>query len=241
VSDRDRGLARDGHAVPNSNRGLDRAWRLLGHQLRHPTGVMGSLAGRLMAVVNDRPNQLAIEALAPGPKDTVLEMGFGPGRALRVMAAQAPGSRLFGLDQSDRMLRQAARLNRAAIAAGGMKLIKGPFSPLPWSDDTFDKILLVNVAYFFDPAGNDMAEVFRVLKTGGRLVVYVTARETMEKWPFSGPDTHRIYSAAELQNLLLDAGFQAAALSIRTPALPFGVCGLLAIAEKDPARPSVTG
>lgn len=189
-----------------------------------------------MAVVNDRPNQLAIEALAPGPKDTVLEMGFGPGRALRVMAAQAPGSQLFGLDQSDRMLRQAARLNRAAIAAGRMKLIKGPFSPLPWSDDTFDKILLVNVAYFFDLAGNDMAEVFRVLNTGGRLVVYVTARETMEKWPFSGPDTHRIYSAAELQNLLLHAGLHAAALSIRTLALPFGVCGLLAIAEKDPAR-----
>jgi SAM-dependent methyltransferase len=211
-------------------------WTAVGNQLRHPTGVMGSLAGRLMAIVNDRPNQLAIEALALGLKDTVLEMGFGPGRALRAMAARAPGSRLFGIDQSDRMLQQAARLNHAAIVTGRMKLIKGPFSPLPWPDETFDRILLVNVVYFFDLCGNDIAEVFRVLGAGGRVAVYVTARETMAKWPFSGPDTHRTYDANELGNILLHAGFPAAGINIRTLMLPFGVRGLLAIAEKSSQR-----
>lgn len=241
MSDRHQDRRRDDDVIPHSRQGLDRTWQLVGNQLRHPTGVMGSLAGQLMAIVNDRPNQLAIEALAPAPKDTVLEMGFGPGRALRAMAARAPGSRLFGIDQSDRMLQQATRLNQSAIVAGRMKLVKGPFSPLPWLDDAFGKILLVNVAYFFDLAGNDMAEVFRVLGAGGRLAVYVTARETMEKWPFSGPDTHRIYNASELQDLLLHAGFQAAEISIRTLMLPFGVRGLLAIAEKNAVLLSVTG
>jgi SAM-dependent methyltransferase len=241
VSDRDRDLTRDNGVIPRSRQGLDRAWHVLGSQLRHPTGILGSLAGRLMAIVNDRPNRLAIEALAPRANDSVLELGFGPGRALQAIAARAPGGRLFGIDQSDRMLQQAARLNQAAIAAGRMKLVKGPFSPLPWLDNTFDKILLVNVAYFFDLAGNDMAEVFRVLCSGGRLAVYVTARETMEKWPFSGPDTHRTYDEGELQDLLRHAGFQAAEVGIRTLTLPFGVRGLLAIAEKDAVRLSVTG
>lgn len=196
-----------------------------------------------MAIVNDRPNRLAIEALAPEPNDIVLEMGFGPGRALRQLAAQAPGVRVFGIDQSDRMLEQASRLNQAAIAAGRMRLVRGQFNQLPWPDGTFNKILLVNVAYFFDPAGDELAEISRVLSSGGRLAVYVTARETMQKWPFSGPDTHRTYDAIELRHLLERAGFHATGITIQTLTLPFGVRGLLATAEnrtamRSPDRPS---
>ena len=185
-----------------------------------------------MAIVNDQPNRLAIDALAPGPKDIVLEMGFGPGRALRTIAARTGGGQVFGIDQSDRMLLQAARINQAAIAAGRMELVKGQFSPLPWPDGTFNKVLLVNAAYFLDPAGGDIAEVFRVLRPRGRLVVYVTARETMQKWPFSGPDTHRTYDAVELRELLEHAGFHSARTRLQILTLPFGVRGLLAVAEK---------
>jgi SAM-dependent methyltransferase len=185
-----------------------------------------------MAIVNDKPNRLAIDALALRPKDRVLELGFGPGWALRTIAARTPGGQVFGLDQSDRMLQQAANMNQVAIDAGRMQLVKGQFSPLPWMDCTFDKILLVNVAYFFDSEGDDIAEVFRVLRLGGRLVVYVTARRTMEKWPFSGPDTHRTYDEFELRNLLELAGFHRAHIRIEAKRLPFGICGLLATAGK---------
>jgi SAM-dependent methyltransferase len=185
-----------------------------------------------MAIVNDKPNRLAIDALALRPKDRVLELGFGPGWALRTIAARTPGGQVFGLDQSDRMLQQAANMNQVAIDAGRMQLVKGQFRPLPWMDCTFDKILLVNVAYFFDSEGDDIAEIFRVLRPGGRLVVYVTARRTMEKWPFSGPDTHRTYDEFELRNLLELAGFHRAHITIEAKRLPFGICGLLAAAGK---------
>jgi SAM-dependent methyltransferase len=49
------------------------------------------------------------------------------------------------------------------------------------------KVLLVNVVYFFDSDGRDISEVYRVLRSGGRLVIYVTSRDTMQKWPFAGP------------------------------------------------------
>jgi SAM-dependent methyltransferase len=228
-----RDLPREDSVISRFDRVLDRMWSRFGRQLRHPAGFFGWLTGWFMAIVNDQPNRLAIDALAPGPLDQVLELGFGPGWALRTIAARTPGGRVCGIDQSDRMLEQAAAMNQAAIAAGRIQLIKGKFSPLPWIDGTFNKILLVNVVYFFDLDGDDAAEVFRVLKPGGRLVVYVTARETMEKWPFAGADTHRTYDLNELWRLLENAGFQRAGIRIQTITLPLGIRGLLAIADKS--------
>jgi SAM-dependent methyltransferase len=185
-----------------------------------------------MAIANDQPNRLAIDALGLQPTDRVLELGFGPGWGLRTIAARVPDGQVFGVDQSDQMLRQATSINQAAIAKGRVVLFRGPFSPLPWIDSTFNKILLVNVAYFFDSDGQDMAEVYRVLRSGGRIVIYVTSRETMSKWPFAGPETHRLYDRNELFELLEGAGFQRADVRIETVALPFGIRGLLATADK---------
>src|ERR1700688_3225694 len=219
---------RDVDVIPRSRRVVDRLWHALGVQLRHPSGVIGSFVGWFMAIANDKPNRLAIEALELQPTDRVLELGFGPGRGLRTIAVRVPDGQVFGVDQSDRMLRQAASMNQAAIAKGHVVLSKGPFSPLPWIDATFNKNLLVNDAYFFDSDGQDMAEVYRVLRLGGRIVIYVTSRETMSKWPFSGPETHRIYDRNELLDLLEVAGFRRSDIKIKDLQLPLRIKGLLA-------------
>jgi SAM-dependent methyltransferase len=216
--------------MPGRDRYLD---GLLGGQLRHPSGTIGSFAGWLMAIANDEPNRLAIDALELQPTDRVLELGFGPGCGLRTIAARVSNGQVFGVDQSDRMLLQATSMNQAAIAKGYVVLLKGPFSPLPWIESTFNKILLVNVAYFFDSNGQDIAEVYRVLRLGGRTVIYVTSRETMSEWPFAGPETHRIYDRNELFGLLESAGFQRSDIKIEELKLPLGIKGLLAIATKS--------
>jgi hypothetical protein len=48
---------------------------------------------------------------------------------------------------------QATRMNEVAVSSGRMVLVQGSFSPLPWIDEMFDKVLLVNVVYFFDSDG----------------------------------------------------------------------------------------
>jgi SAM-dependent methyltransferase len=187
-----------------------------------------------MAFVNDEPNRLAVDALELQPTDHVLELGCGPGRAIRTIAARATKGKIFGIDQSDRMLRQATNMNEVAVARGRVVLSKGPFSPLPWIDSTFQKILLVNVVYFFDADGRDAAEVHRVLRPGGRVVVYVTSRETMAKWPFATPRTHKLYDRGALMDLLSGAGFRSSNIEIKDVLLPFGIKGLLATAVKSP-------
>jgi SAM-dependent methyltransferase len=135
------------------------------------------------------------------------------------------------------MIEQAKRMNEAAVSSGRMVLVQGPFSPLPWIDEMFDKVLLVNVVYFFDADGRDMSEVYRVLRSGGRAVIYVTSRESMTKWPFAGPETHKLYDRDELLDLLVDAGFQPSDIAIEDVRLPFGIKGLLATAAKSRCAP----
>lgn len=210
--------------------GAGGVWHRIGRQLAHPRGAAGRLVGRLMARVNRAPYRLALEALAPAATDRVLEVGFGPGEGLQALARQVPDGEIHGIEGSAEMLRQAARRNAGTLACGRMTLLEGDFRHLPWPDATFDKVLAVNVAYFFDAEGRAMAEIRRVLRPGGRVVLYVTDRETMARWPFAGSDTHVTYDAHGLGELLGRCGF--AQVVVRAARLPLGVGGLVAVAVR---------
>lgn len=214
---------------PGSGLGL---WHAVGRQLARPSGAFGRLAGRFMVHVNREPYRLALEALAAGRSDDVLEVGFGPGEGLAELTRQVTRGRVFGLDGSPQMMRRARRRNRQALARGHLSLADGDFRRLPWSDRSFDKVLAVNVGYFFDADGQAVREMARVLRPGGRAVLYVTDRETMRTWPFAGPDTHATFDAGDLRGLLVRGGFAPDAVEIRPVQLAFNVKGLIAIARR---------
>ena len=212
---------------------LDPVWRALGEQSRNPSGVFGSLVGRVMACVNDAPNRLALKALHIALDDTILEIGFGSGCSIAAITAQVPRGRICGIDQSAAMIKQAARRNSASVASGHVELVQGDFHALPWDSGHFDKILLVNVIYFFDPDGRSMLETFRVLKPRGRLVIYATDRSSMMSWPFVRHSTHNLFNQSELRNLLETVGFDSSQITIEPVTLSFGVQGLIATAIKN--------
>jgi SAM-dependent methyltransferase len=208
-------------------------WTGIGEQLRSPSGRYGRLVGQLMAIFNGEPNRLAIAAVDVRPGDRVLEVGFGPGCGIAGLARRAMRGRVLGIDQSPEMLDLATRANLHAIADGRVQLRLGRFDALPYADASINKVLAINVAYFFGPEGKEVAEIHRVLKPGGLAVVYVTDRATMRDWKFSGPDTHRLYDVEELNRLLRQGGFGYRDIFIEKVRLPFGVRGLVAAAAKN--------
>ena len=208
-------------------------WSGIGHQLKCPSGHAGQLTGQVMTVVNREPNRLAIEALQIGWADNVLELGFGPGSAIKAAAAAAGGGLVLGIDLSPEMLAQASRRNRRAIEERRVRLQLGRFDALPWPSESVSKILAVNVVYFFDASGDEVREARRLLRPGGLMAIYATHKETMRHWKFSGPDTHVLYGEAELNGLLLRGGFGPEDVSVRRVKLAFGIQGLLALARKS--------
>lgn len=210
---------------------LNPFWQGIGAQLRNPSGLVGKVTGSAMVLANAKPNTLSIAALNLREDESLLELGCGPGLALQQLLRSPHLARAIGLDWSDAMLVQASRRNRQALDAGRLALVRGDFTRLPFPGETVDVILAVNVVYFMDRAA--VREARRVLRPGGRIVLYATDRSAMRRWPFAGRHTHRLFDRHQLNRLLIDAGFRADCISIEGKNAGLSVLGLLAVAHKE--------
>ena len=181
-----------------------------------------------MCLVNRPPNAWAIEELEVSDTDHVLEIGFGPGCTLKLLAKLARCGHVTGIDASPTMFALARSRNRRAILEGKMDLLMGSCDRLPLADHSVDRILAVNVAYFFGPDGRVLAEMHRVLKPNGKLVVYVTSERSMRNWKFAGAKTHRVFDESKLRDLLGTGGFQNRNLMVLNLKIFPGIYGLLA-------------
>lgn len=207
-------------------------WRALGHQLRCPSGIRGRAIGSILDIVNAGPLRAALTELKPDANADVLEIGFGSGRSIVHLLRRNPQLAYCGIDQSPDMVRLASRRHAQAIEDGRVQLVCGRSDRVPWDDAAFDRALAINVAYFFYRDGRDIREIHRVLKPGGRLVLYVTDHATMQRWPFVTPATHSTFDVSSLMQLLRNGGFEETQIRIESVRLPGGH-GLLGIGGKS--------
>lgn len=201
-------------------------WREVGSQLAQPRGLWGRLVARAMDQANAGPLAETLKVTLSSRPGNVLEIGFGSGLGITGLLRATPPLRAFGIDRSKAMVERATRRHSGAIRAGRVHLVEASADSMPWPDSTFDCVMAVNVAYFFGEAGGEMAEITRVLRPGGRLVLYVTHRDDMATWPFASSATHRHYDDAGLARLFAKAQFQN--VEVKALALPFGITGLVA-------------
>ena len=151
------------------------------HWMRHfarPEGVAGGLVGHLMAWKNARFNRAAVELLDPQPGEQVLEVGYGPGTAIPLIAARNRPGTVFGVDASTRMLQQASWRNRRLIEAGRVELYEASVADMPFDGASFDRVLVVNNFHIWPDRAAALQEIARVLKEGGKVLLAVRGRYT---------------------------------------------------------------
>jgi trans-aconitate methyltransferase len=132
-------------------------------QFKKPSGPFGHIVGWIMAArgSNRGRSRWTIDLLHIGPDDRVLELGCGPGVALEQVARRLLSGTILGIDHSPVMVKQAARRNREAIAAGRVLLRAGTIEDVRAAGSPFTKIFSVNVIQFVP----DKAAFFRLLHT----------------------------------------------------------------------------
>jgi SAM-dependent methyltransferase len=136
-----------------------------------------------------------------GVTGRVLDAGCGTGGLLAVLRGAAPSLELVGLEWSPLGATRAAAKTRAPIA-------RGSINALPFAHATFDAAVSADVLCHaaVDPAAA-LAELHRVLRPGGRLVLNMPAFA----WLLSAHDRRvhnvRRVTAGELAGVLAGAGF----------------------------------
>jgi ubiquinone/menaquinone biosynthesis C-methylase UbiE len=141
-----------------------------------------------------------LAALEGRPRPAVLDVATGTGRLPHLLAAQ-PGSTglLVALDLTPPMLAAARRKERADAQAIAWTLSEA--SRLPWRDSCFDLVSCLEALEYFPRPRQALAEMARVLRPGGALVI--------SKWPDSWARLlpARAFTSAALQRALAHLGF----------------------------------
>lgn len=107
----------------------------------------------------------------------VVDLGCGPGVSTFELARQRPDARLVGLDVAARMLAQARlreRHHRATDglpAAGRIAWVRGDARRLPFGTATVDALTGHSFLYLLPDRTAALAEMRRVLRPGGRVVL----------------------------------------------------------------------
>jgi len=142
-------------------------------QFRQPRGCAGWLAGWEMALrsSNRQRNVWAVGLLGAEPTDRVLEIGCGPGIAIRALSRRATHGLVYGVDHSAVMVRQATRRNAEAVRAGRVVLRLGAAEHLPAFAEPFDKVLAVNNMGMWHEPDEGLQALHRLMRPGGRIAI----------------------------------------------------------------------
>ncbi len=121
-----------------------------------------SSIGRL---VREYEGRLFLEMTRPGQGERILDVGCGTG--IFTLDLLAAGSRVTGLELSLPMLRRAGK----KAAGRPFHMVQGDMRALPFADASFDKAVSVTAIEFLEDARGGIAELFRVTRPGGLVVV----------------------------------------------------------------------
>ena len=169
--------------------------RYLAAQFARPSGLLGRLwIAPWLDRISREMNRLALAQLSPAPDDRVLEVGFGGGALLGDLLG-ATRAEVFGVDVSAVAVARATRRFRRHGAR--LRLFEASVEQLPLSGASIDKALSLNSLYFWPDLDAAFAELARVVRPDGTLLLGFEPPEELAKWP-GHVHGFRTYSAGSL-------------------------------------------
>jgi SAM-dependent methyltransferase len=113
------------------------------------------------------PRHRRIASEIPIERGRLLDVGCGPGNLDRLLAAGRPGLSIVGVDESEAMIRRAARGPRPP----NLEFRRGAVESLGFRDE-FDFALSVLSFHHWEEPGAGLEAVHAALKPGGRFWIY---------------------------------------------------------------------
>jgi ubiquinone/menaquinone biosynthesis C-methylase UbiE len=141
------------------------------NQCQNPTGWLGRFVLRSMNSRHSKVTDWGLSQASIGKQDTILDVGCGGGRTVSKLSAVATEGKVYGIDHSAESVAAAIRMNKQWIDRARVEVREASVSRLPFSEGAFDVVTAVETHFWWPALPEDMREVRRVLKPGGRLII----------------------------------------------------------------------
>ena len=180
--------------------------KLIGWQFKKPSGLFGIFTSNIMIKGNLSRYSLLIKDLDIQPLDKILEIGYGPGVGIELIAEACNSCTIHGIDFSKLMYKRATKRNKKHIESNKVLLKYGDILDNQTDKDNYDKIFCLNVVYFWDDLQKPFEKIGSLLKNSGAFYIYMATKEMlMEK---KAPDgVFNKYSIEQIEEALRLAGF----------------------------------
>ncbi|MBU3066750.1 methyltransferase domain-containing protein [Nocardia sp. NEAU-G5] len=175
-------------------------------QLGNPHGPLGRVVGTVLNRGNRFLIDASIDAAEVASGAAAADVGFGGGVGLSVLLERvgAEGT-VHAVELSREMLAGARSRFTREIGQGRLRVLEGSLTELPLADASLDSVITVNTVYFVPELDRACAELARVLRPAGRVVIGIGDPDGMEKMPFTAHG-FRLRPTAELTAALERAG-----------------------------------
>jgi SAM-dependent methyltransferase len=149
----------------------------------------------------------AIQLMRLSPDARVLDVGCGSGWATRLLSGYAINGQVTGIDISDEMIR-VARESSTAFPNADFEVASA--EQLPFGDNEFTHAFSMESLYYYANIPQALAEIHRVLRTGGLFVAVMDLyweNEATHQWIDTLKVPVELLSVEEYRSLFVDAGF----------------------------------
>ena len=186
---------------------------ILTNQFKNPTGILGKLAGKIMAYENEELYDWTFNQLSLVPNDTLLEIGFGPGEGMYLLFDQFPTVQIDGVDPSEEMVKAAGKRNEDKLDNKQLRLFKGSVLDIP-DPMIYDKIYSVNSYPLWEKQEACIQKIYSLLRKDGILSITVQPRQE------EATEEQAYAYANEIKDVLANTGFT----SIKVETKPIKPC-----------------
>lgn len=178
---------------------------------RNPKGFWGKMMIRSMNKGHYGVTGWGLEHIEIKDDFTILDVGCGGGKTVFRLSEAAPNGKIYGIDYSEVAVKKSKKLNKRGIRNKKVQIDNSSVSNLPYNDNMFDLVTAVETYYFWPDKINDLKEIYRTLKSNGKLLLIFEMLQK-ENEPNKWAEVEKLAeikapTESEIRENLINAGF----------------------------------